>query len=164
MRDVGFVLLSVALVVLALLLLLREPVGRWRARRRAREQERKRERRRQRRLTKAERATERAMNPAKAAARSGPPTWQLVAQRQGGKCWLCGTRTYADDRRRLASGTEQLGATYPTVDYVVSIEQGGTYESGNVRLAHRQCRDVRRANTGRREFGAPRRTFEPSAS
>ncbi len=99
------------------------------------------------------------MNPARAAARSGPPRWQQVAERQGGKCWLCGTRTYADDRRRTGPGREQLGATYPTVDYVVPIEQGGTYEQDNVRLAHRHCRDVRVANSSRREFGSPRRTF-----
>jgi hypothetical protein len=146
-----------ALAVLALLL--REPIGRWRARRRERQQERKREDRRQRRLAKAERRSERAMNPARAAARSGPPRWQQVAERQGAKCWLCGTRTYADDRRRTGPGSEQLGATYPTVDYVVSIEQGGSFAQENVRLAHRQCRDVRQANTSRREFGSPRRTF-----
>lgn len=99
------------------------------------------------------------MNPARAAARSGPPRWQQVAERQGGKCWLCGTRTYPDDRRRTGPGSEQQGATYPTVDYVVPIDQGGTYEQDNVRLAHRHCRDVRVANPARREFGTPPRTF-----
>lgn len=102
------------------------------------------------------------MNPARAAARSGPPRWQQVAERQGGKCWLCGTRTYADDRRRTGPGSEKLGATYPTVDYVVPIDQGGTYEQENVRIAHRHCRDVRMANSSRREFGSPRRTYPPA--
>lgn len=151
--------LIVVLALVAVALLVREPAGRWRVRRRERQQERKREERRQRRQAQAERRSERAMNPARAAARSGPPRWQQVAERQGGKCWLCGTRTYADDRRRTGPGSEQLGATYPAVDYVVPIEQGGTYEQENVRLAHRQCRDVRIANSSRREFGSPRRTF-----
>lgn len=151
--------LIVLLALVAAVLLLREPFSRWRVRRREREQERKRDERRQRRQEKEERRTERAMNPARAAARSGPPRWQQVAERQGGKCWLCGTRAYPDDRRRTGPGSEQLGATYPTVDYVVPIEQGGTYEQDNVRLAHRHCRDVRVANSGRREFGSPRRTF-----
>jgi hypothetical protein len=162
-RVVTWVLI-VALAVAALVLLLREPVGRWRVRRRERERVRKREDRRQRRQAKSETRSERAMNPARAAARSGPPRWQQVADRQGGKCWLCGTRTYPDDRRRTGPGSEQLGATYPTVDYVLPIEQGGTYEQGNVRLAHRHCRDVRAANSSRTEFGSPRRTFPPTAT
>lgn len=159
---VGFVLFVVVLVAVVLALLLREPIASWRARRRERAQERKREMRRQRRQAKAE-PSERAMNPARAAARSGPPRWQQVAERQGGKCWLCGTRTYSDDRRRTGAGSEQLGATYPVVDYVVAIDQGGTYLDDNVRLAHRQCRDVRRSNPSRREFGSPRRSYEPPA-
>jgi 5-methylcytosine-specific restriction endonuclease McrA len=161
MSPVEWVLVG-SLTAVALVLLLREPFGRWRVRRREREHQRKREDRRLRRQARAERHGERAMNPARAAARSGPPRWQQVADRQGGKCWLCGTRTYADDRRRTGPGTEQLGATYPTVDYVVPIDQGGTYEPQNVRLAHRHCRDVRAANSGRREFGSPPRTFPPS--
>jgi type II secretory pathway pseudopilin PulG len=153
--------LIVVLVLVVLALLLREPVGRWRVRRREREQERKRESRRQRRLEQEARSRERAMNPAKAAARSGPPRWQQVAERQGAKCWLCGTRTYSDDRTRVGTGTERMGATYPTVDYVLPIEQGGTYERDNVRLAHQHCRDLRRANLGRRDYGSPRRTYPP---
>jgi hypothetical protein len=159
---VTWVLIAV-LALAVVVLLVREPFSRWRVRRREREQERKREERRQRRQAKEERRTERAMNPARAAARSGPPRWQQVAERQGGKCWLCGTRTYPDDRRRTGPGSEQLGATYPTVDYVLPIDQGGTYEQDNVRIAHRRCRDVRIANSSRRDFGAPRRTF-PSRS
>lgn len=157
-RAVTWVLIA-ALALAALVLLLREPVGRWRVRRRERERVRKREDRRQRRQAQAERRSERARNPARAAARSGPPRWQQVADRQGGKCWLCGTRTYPDDRRRTGPGSEQLGATFPTVDYVLPIEKGGTYEQDNVRLAHRHCRDVRTANSSRTEFGSPRRTF-----
>ena len=156
--------LIAVLALVAVALLVREPVGRWRTRRREREQERKREERRRRRESQAERRSERAMNPARAAARSGPPRWQQVADRQGGKCWLCGTRTYPDDRRRTGPGSEQLGATYPTVDYVLQIEQGGTYEQGNTRLAHRHCRDVRLANSSRTEFGSPRRTFPPASA
>lgn len=99
------------------------------------------------------------MNPARAAARKGPRRWQQVAQRQGGKCWLCGTRTNPDDRRRLDVGSEQLGATYPTVDYVVPIDKGGTYEMDNLRIAHRSCQDRRMANVSRTEFTPPKRTF-----
>lgn len=126
-------------------------------RRAVRAQDAKRERRRQRR--ERARTPENPMNPAKAAARRGAPTWQQVAQRRGGKCWLCGTRTYPEDRLRAKDGRERLGATYPEVDYVLAIESGGTYEDDNVRLAHRHCAATRRAKPHLTAFGRPPRTY-----
>jgi 5-methylcytosine-specific restriction endonuclease McrA len=155
----GFTALVVVIAAVALVLLLRGPVTELRKRRRERAQERKRAWRRQREIEREQRRTERAMNPAKAAAKKGPPRWQQVVERQGSKCWLCGTRTFPDDRRRIDVGEERLGATYPTVDYLVPIDRGGTYELDNVRLAHRHCRDLRTANPARQEFGPPKRTF-----
>jgi hypothetical protein len=152
-----------ALAVLVLVIVLRQPVAEYRARRREREQERKRQWRRDKEAARLQRRQERAMNPARAAARKGPPTWQQVEQRQGGKCWLCGKRTFPDDRRRTPAGSEQFGATYPSVDYVVPLESGGTYQVANARVAHRHCQALRRADGGRREYGAPQRTFPPTA-
>ncbi|HAN71273.1 MAG TPA: hypothetical protein DCQ36_06750 [Actinobacteria bacterium] len=122
-------------------------------------QRRKREQRRQRRESARNPAPERMMNRERVAARKGAPTWKQVAQRQGGKCWLCGTRTYEEDRTREASGRERLGATYPCVDYVVAIDAGGTYEETNVRLAHRHCAAVRREKPSLTSFGRPPRTY-----
>lgn len=146
------------LAIVALAVLLRGPLREWRARRARIAQERKRQWRRDRDDEKARRRTERAMNREKAAARNGPPTWQQVAQRSGGKCWLCGTRTFTDDRLRTADG-ERLGATYPTVDYVVAVESGGGYTADNTRIAHRQCAQVRAKNPARTQYGPPRRTY-----
>jgi len=157
----GWGVLLVGLAALALVLLLREPLREFRVHRRERAQERKRAWRRERDAERDQRRVERAMNPAKAAAKKGPPRWQQVVERQGGKCWLCGTRTYPDDRRRVGVGEERLGAAYPTVDYVVPIDRGGTYAPDNVRVAHRHCRDLRAANPARKDFGPPRRTFAP---
>jgi hypothetical protein len=156
---VEWVIVSAVAAVVALAFLLREPLAELRQRRRERERERKRARRRQRELDKAQRRTERAMNPVKAAARKGEPRWQQVAQRQGSKCWLCGTRTYPDDRRRLDVGAEQFGATYPAVDFVIPLDRGGTYEMDNLRIAHRQCQERRREDASRSKFAAPKRTF-----
>jgi 5-methylcytosine-specific restriction endonuclease McrA len=125
-------------------------------------QARKRQWRRDRDAAKAQRRQDRAMSPAKIAARSGPPRWQQVEQRTGAKCWLCGTRVYPDDRMRVKHGGVRLGATYPTVDYVVAIDRGGTYEPDNVRLAHRHCQAARQANPARTQYGRPPRTY-PSA-
>jgi hypothetical protein len=153
------VVVAIVAALVALAFLLREPIGEVRRRRRERDQERKRARRRQRDLDRARRRTERAMNPVRAAARKGQPHWQQVARRQGSKCWLCGTRTFPDDRRRLDVGQEQLGASYPTVDYVVSLDQGGTHEMDNLRIAHRACQERRRADGSRTQFAPPKRTF-----
>lgn len=155
----GLVIVIALLAAVALVLLLREPVREFRKRRRERAQERKRQWRRDRDQAREQRRVERAMNPAKAAAIKGAPKWQQVADRQGGKCWLCGTRTYPDDVQRTGTGSERLGATYPTVDYVTPIDQGGTYEWSNVRLAHRACRDRRVAMGPSAKFGTPRRTY-----
>lgn len=127
------------------------------ARRAAQAQEDKRTRRRERRQR--ARTPENPMNPARAAARRGAPTWQQVAQKQGSKCWLCGTRTYSEDRERDRNGRERFGATYPEVDYVVAIDSGGTYEDDNVRLAHRHCAATRRAKPHLTTFGRPPRTY-----
>ena len=126
-------------------------------RRAARDHEAKRIRRRERR--ERARTPENPMNPAKVAARRGAPTWKQVAQRQGSKCWLCGTRTYADDRIRDKGGRERLGATYPEVDYVVALDAGGTYADDNVRIAHRHCAATRRAKPHLTTFGRPPRTY-----
>jgi hypothetical protein len=158
---VGWIIFIVVIALVALALLLREPFVEFRDRRRERAQQRKREWRRQREAEKERRRVERAMNPAKAAAKKGPPRWQQVAERQGSKCWLCGTRTFPDDRRRIDVGEERYGATYPTVDYVVALDRGGTYAPDNVRIAHRHCAQVRAQNPARTEFGSPKRTYTP---
>ena len=100
------------------------------------------------------------MNPAKAAARSGPPAWQKVATAHGAKCVLCGTRTFEDDRLRTGSGEERLGKTYPEVVFLTPLEAGGTYELSNARIAHRHCAAVQRAHPGRGKYGTPPRTYE----
>ena len=150
----------VLLAAVALLLILREPFGEWWARRRQREVEKKRAWRRQRELERAQRSGP-AMNQAKVAARKGLPRWQQVAGRQGSKCWLCGTRTYPDDRQRVAAGEERLGAAYPVVDLVLPLDDGGTYDPDNLRIAHRQCSERRVVKPDRTDYRAPKRTFTP---
>jgi 5-methylcytosine-specific restriction endonuclease McrA len=160
----AWVLVVGVLGLLVVVLFAREPLTEYRRRRHERERERKRQWRRDRAEAAAARRTERAMNPARAAARRGAPRWQQVAQRSGSKCWLCGTRTFPDDRRRVGSGAEQFGATYPAVDFIVPIERGGTYELDNARVVHRHCHALRIADGGRENYGSPRRTYPPSAA
>lgn len=150
-------LLADAVGAVVAVALLNRPLAAWRRRNAERAQERKREARRARRAE-SRRPPERPMNEAKAAARSGPPRWQQVADRQGTKCWLCGTRVYPDDRDGSGKGA-RLGATFPEVDLVVPIEQGGSHAWDNVRLAHRACRRGRAARPDVTTFTVPKRTF-----
>lgn len=159
----GLWLIIGALAVLALVLLTRGPMREWSGRRTQKRQERKREWRRDRDAAKAQHRAEHAMNPERAAARKPPPTWQKVAKAQGSKCWLCGTRTYSDDRGRDSFGREVLGATFPVVDYVESVDKGGSQTLDNARIAHRHCAQVRAANPARGKYGSPPRTYAPSA-
>ena len=131
---------------------------RWARHRAALEHERKRERRRQRR-TAATSPPDRPMNPARAAARSGLPRWQQVADRQGRKCWLCGARVRPDDREPGPQSQARPGATFPIVDFVVDPESGGTYAWDNVRLAHVECQRRRRARPDASRFTPPAKSY-----
>lgn len=153
-----WVLLAV-LAVVALVILLRGPWREWRRRREERARDRKRAERRERRASREQGNPDRALNKAKVAARTGGPTWQQVAARQGRKCWLCGRGTHEDDRERQRDGSTRYGAAYPCVVFEVPIDQGGTYEVGNSRLAHRHCAALRESNPGRTQYGAPKRTY-----
>jgi VanZ family protein len=142
--------------------LLHRPLQAWRRHAADREQAAKRDARRLRREQEklSRQAPERPMNPERAAARSGPPRWQQVMERQGTKCWLCGTRVYPDDRQGSGKGA-LLGATHPEVDLVVPVEQGGSYAWDNVRLAHLACRRGRAARPDVTRFTTPSRTYTP---
>ncbi len=155
----GSWVLIVLLAVIVVVVIARGPMREWNERRAARRQERKRQWRKERDAAKAQHASDHSMNPAKAAARDGAPRWQKVAKASGSKCWLCGTRTYADDRRRDRSGREELGATFPVVDYVVRPDRGGSQELSNARIAHRHCASIRAARPDHVKFGRPPRTF-----
>lgn len=56
-------------------------------------------------------------------------------QRDGGICWLCGGKCdlSADPNSNM----------YPSVDHVITIDDGGLDTWDNVRLAHRWCNSVR---------------------
>ena len=79
-------------------------------------------------------------------------------ERQGTKCWLCGTRVYPDDRSGKGADA-RLGATHPIVDFVVEPDQGGSYAWDNVRLAHVACRRGRLARPDVTRFTTPSRTY-----
>jgi VanZ family protein len=135
------------------------PMQHWSRHRAALEHERKRQRRRERRAAEAA-PPERPRNPARAAARTGPPRWQQVADRQGRKCWLCGARVRPDDRQPGPESQARQGATFPVVDFVVDPEHGGTYAWDNVRLAHVECQRRRRARPHATRFTPPLRSYE----
>ena len=69
-------------------------------------------------------------------------TVQGVFARDGGICWICGGRCNTEDYR-VVNGTVICGRSYPSIDHVVPICEGGTDAWENVKLAHRQCNTLR---------------------
>ena len=65
-------------------------------------------------------------------------TLDAVIEKDNGTCYLCGTKTNKKDYTRVR-GYFSAGSTYPTVDHVIALANGGTHTWDNVRLACRDC-------------------------
>lgn len=72
-------------------------------------------------------------------------TWRTVAKRNGSmRCEICGVECSTDDRRWGTSGP-----TYPSVDHIIRICDGGTDTWDNVRLACCKCNLAMNASASR---------------
>ena len=72
-------------------------------------------------------------------------TWKAVAKRNGSmRCEICGVECSTDDRRWGTSGP-----TYPSVDHIIRICDGGTDTWDNVRLACCKCNLAMNASASR---------------
>lgn len=72
-------------------------------------------------------------------------TWRAVAKRNGSMhCEICGVECSTDDRRWGTSGP-----TYPNVDHIIRICDGGTDTWDNVRLACCKCNLAMNASASR---------------
>lgn len=66
-------------------------------------------------------------------------TLEKLFDRDGGVCYLCGTRCNWND---VIDGN--AGDSYPSIDHVLPLSKGGTHEWTNVKLAHRKCNWAKR--------------------
>ena len=62
--------------------------------------------------------------------------------RDGGVCWICGGKCNPNDYV-IRDGYKICGNTYPSVDHIVPVCEGGEDSWKNVRLAHRICNSKR---------------------
>jgi len=65
-------------------------------------------------------------------------TWRAVAARDGLVCWLCHEPCDPSDGHWYR-GVFFVGATYPSLDHVVALANGGDHAMANARLAHVLC-------------------------
>lgn len=66
-------------------------------------------------------------------------TLRKVYERDGGICQICGKRTDFGDRAYGMSGP-----TYPSIDHIVAMKNGGGHTWDNVQLAHMLCNSYKR--------------------
>lgn len=69
-------------------------------------------------------------------------TVKKLYARDNGVCWICGEKCNDEDFS-IVNGTIVCGNTYPSIDHVVPICDGGRDAWDNVRLAHRWCNSAR---------------------
>ena len=70
-------------------------------------------------------------------------TLDKVIERDGGKCWICGSQTSKQDKRHTEDGWLVVGATYPTIDHIIPMSKGGGHTWENVRLACKHCNELK---------------------
>lgn len=69
-----------------------------------------------------------------------PLTWQDLATLNGWACYICGNACNPDDFVQIVGAPfKNLGPTYPTLDHVEPIADGGAHEPANARLACLRC-------------------------
>ena len=69
--------------------------------------------------------------------------WQALAERDGMKCALCGIETNPNDVWVNEKGRKCFGRSYPTVDHIVSLRNGGADVMENVQLLCKRCNSAK---------------------
>lgn len=82
-------------------------------------------------------------NRANAACSADNLTWQSIFDEERGVCYLCGGMCDPSDYKK-SDGTFIAGETYPSIDHVVALANGGLHTRENVRLAHFKCNWIKR--------------------
>ncbi|HEY9373821.1 HNH endonuclease signature motif containing protein [Streptomyces sp.] len=85
-------------------------------------------------------AKNRRRRAAKRGGMSEPYTLAEIAERDGGRCKLCGGR--------VAMGRQVPHPKAPTIDHVVPVSKGGDDTRANVQLAHFVCNSAKGARGG----------------
>lgn len=70
-------------------------------------------------------------------------TLKELSRRDHDVCWLCGKKVNWNDYTIRGNGAFIAGESYPSIDHVIPLSQGGLDEWTNVRLAHRSCNNLK---------------------
>lgn len=74
-------------------------------------------------------------------------TWQKIWERDNHTCWLCGKECNPNDYEikigKDGKPVTVVGGTFPSVDHIVPVFNGGQDTFDNVRLAHQSCNTKR---------------------
>ena len=66
-------------------------------------------------------------------------TIERLIKRDGCNCWICGKVTNKADYEIKQNGAFIAGPSYPSIDHVQALSNGGLHTWSNVRLAHKRC-------------------------
>lgn len=69
-------------------------------------------------------------------------TLKSLAKREYDRCWLCGEKVDWHDYE-IRNGAFIAGDSYPSIDHIIPLSQGGMHKWGNIHLAHRHCNSVK---------------------
>jgi 5-methylcytosine-specific restriction endonuclease McrA len=65
--------------------------------------------------------------------------WQDIAKRDHMRCKICGRKVNASDKWLSERGRWCFGRTYPTIDHIIPLANGGTDTYDNVQLTCKRC-------------------------
>lgn len=74
--------------------------------------------------------------------RDGPShglKWRDIAERDHMRCQICGCKVDVTDRWVNERGVWCFGRSYPTIDHIIALANGGTDTYDNVQLACKRC-------------------------
>lgn len=71
---------------------------------------------------------------------------EKLAKRDNDFCYLCNRKVDWNDFEITQNGAFKVGRSYPSIDHVVAVVNGGTHTWNNVKLAHCQCNSVKSDN------------------
>lgn len=78
---------------------------------------------------------------------TAPISWREIADAFDMKCAICGCEVDPQDTWINETGRKCFGRSYPTVDHIVSLKNGGTDTFDNVQLACKRCNSIKGAKT-----------------
>ena len=71
--------------------------------------------------------------------------WRDVAKRDHMRCKICGCKVDPTDKWVNERGRLCFGRSYPTIDHIVALKNGGTDTYDNVQLACKRCNSSKQA-------------------